>query len=199
MADEPSIQADQQQAQAGGGGQVPAIDYDKLSSIIQGATARKEDAVLKGYLEQQGLTGEELTQAISAFKADREAKKPDVDGMNAQIRELTRSLNVAKVENAVIVQAQKMGVDAKAIPYLTRMADLSDVGDEKGAIDPEKVGAALQKVLDDLPALKPTAKGGEDGQQHQGGFRVGGNGSQQDPKADKSELYKMFGVKPKKD
>ena len=176
----------------------PAIDYDKLSSIIQGATARKEDAVLKGYLEQQGLTGEELSQAISAFKADRESKKPDVDGMNAQIRELTRSLNVAKVENAVIVQAQKMGVDAKAIPYLTRMADLSDVGDEKGAIDPEKVGAALQKVLDDLPALKPTAKGGDE-TQHQGGFRVGGNGSEKNPKADQSELYKMFGVKPKKD
>jgi hypothetical protein len=173
--------------------QAPAIDYDKLSSIIQGATARKEDAVLKGYLEQQGLTGEELSQAISDFKAAREASKPDVDGMTAQINELTRSLNVAKVENAVIVQAQRMGIDAKAIPYLTRMADLRDVGTD-GEIDPEKVNAALQKVLDDLPALKPTSQQPE----QVGGFRIGGNGTQKDPKPDQSELYKMFGVKPKK-
>ena len=185
------------QVDGGGQAQAPAIDYDKLASIIQGATAKKEDAVLKGYLEQQGLTGDELTQAITAFKADKAAKAPDVDGMQRQIGELTRSLNVAKVENAVIVQAQKMGIDAKAIPYLTRMADLTDVGDASGGIDGEKVGAALQKVLDDLPALKPTAKQADEQQAHQGGFRVGGNGSDKQPKADKSELYRMFGVKPK--
>lgn len=190
MADEGQVQPEPTEPTAQA---APAIDYDKLTSIIQGATAKKEDAVLKGYLEQQGLTGDELAQAISAFKADKEAKKPDVAGMSAQIQELTRSLNVAKVENAVIVQAQRMGIDAKAIPYLTRMADLRDVGTD-GQIDPEKVNAALQKVLDDLPALKPTAQAQEP---HVGGFRVGGNGSGKDPQADKSELYKVFGVKPK--
>lgn len=193
MADEPKVQTDPEPEPKPEPKPEPAIDYEKLAGIIQGATARKEDAVLKGYLEQQGLTGDELSQAISAFKADREAKKPDVAGMSAQIQELTRSLNVAKVENAVIVQAQRMGIDARAIPYLTRMADLRDVGTD-GEIDPEKVNAALQKVLDDLPALKPTSQQPE----QVGGFRIGGNGTQKDPKPDQSELYRMFGVKPKK-
>lgn len=179
---------DQTQVQSG-------IDYDKLASILDGRQKATEESVLKGYFKEQGLSGEEMAQAIDAFKSQRSAKQPDVAGMQAQLDELRSAMEaankqaaLAKVENAVIVEAAKMGIDPKAIPYLTRMADLSDVG--KGdAVDQSKVAAALSKVLDDLPALKPKAE--------QAGFRVGGEGGKNEQAPDDDKLRAIFGVKQK--
>ena len=173
-----------------------AVDYEKLASILDGRQKATEESVLKGYFKEQGLTQEQMAEAIKGFKDAQAAKQPDVSGMQAQIDELRQAMEVAnatarvaKVENAVIVEATKMGIDPKAIPYLTRMADLSDVGDERGAISSEKVAAALGKVLDDLPALKPNLK--------EQGFKVGGAGAKDgDPaKADDQKLKAIFGVK----
>lgn len=182
----------EQQVQA----QTQPIDYEKLASILDGRQKATEESVLKGYFKEQGITGEEAAQAIADFKDAQAAKQPDVGGMQAQIDELKAAMEaanatarVAQVENAVIVEATKMGIDPKAIPYLTRMADLSDVGGE-GGISAEKIAAALGKVLDDLPALKPSAV-------QQQGFRVGGEGAKEAeaPKADDAKLRAIFGVK----
>lgn len=172
------------------------IDYDKLASILDGRQRATEESVLKGYFKEQGLTGEEMAQAIKAFKDSQAAKQPDVSGMQASIAQLQQDIAAAqqaatraKVENAVIIEATKLGIDPKAMPYLTRMADLTDVGDGKGNISPEKVAQALGKVLDDLPALKPSAV-------QQAGFRIGGEGGKSEPApADDKALRAAFGVK----
>ena len=185
--DEENSQEQQEQPKA------EAIDYEKLAGILDGRQKATEESVLKGYFKDQGITGEEAAQAISDFKAAQAAKQPDVSGMQASIADLQRQVAeaqkagaVQRVENAVIVEASKMGIDPKAIPYLTRMADLTDVGGANG-VSAEKVAAALSKVLDDLPALKPSA-------QEQTGFRVGGE-AEAPKKADDSQLKAIFGVK----
>lgn len=178
-----------QQGQQGQG-----IDYERLASILDGRIKATEDSVLKGYLKEQGLTGDELAEAIKTFKAQREAAGPDVAGMERSIAELqsqveqaNRATTIARIENAVIVEATKMGVDPKAIPYLTRMADLADVGSD-GAIDPAKVAAAISKVLDDLPALKPSVE--------QRGFRIGGEGDKGGKApTDEAKIRAAFGIK----
>ena len=183
MADEGSEQQGQQ-----------GIDYDRLAEIIEGRAKAAEDSALKGYLRDQGLTGDEMAEAIKAFKDQRAAKGPDVEGMQASIADLQRQVEqanrlttLAKVENAVIVEATKMGVDPKAVPYLTRMADLADVGTD-GQVDPAKVAAAISKVLDDLPALRPSAE--------QRGFRIGGEGGKgEQAPTDDSKLRAAFGLK----
>lgn len=173
--------------------QQQAIDYDKLASILDGRQKATEESVLKGYFRDQNMTPEQMAEAIKGFKDVQAAKQPDVGAMQAQIDELRKSMEqadaaarVAKVENAVIVEAAKMGIDPKAIPYLTRMADLSDVG-EGGEVSAEKVAAAISKVLDDIPALKPQAS-------EQAGFKVGGEGEKK-PEADQAKLKAIFGVK----
>lgn len=168
----------------------PAIDYDKLASILDGRQKANEESVLKGYFKQHGLTGDEMAKAIEAFKAERDSKAPDVGGMERQIGDLRAQVLAAKLENAVTVAAVQAGVDAKAIPYLAKMADLSEASGEDGSVDPEKVAAAIQKVLDDIPGLKPTAAA-------QRGFQVGGNGGKGDnpPKADDAALRRAFGLK----
>lgn len=186
--------APQQQAQP-----QPGVDYEKLASILDGRQQATEEKVLKGYFKEQGLTGDEMSQAIQAFKDQRQAAQPDIPGMQASIAQLQADVEKAnkaairaKVENAVIVEAQKLGIDPKAIPYLSRMADLADVGDETGNVSTEKVSAALSKVLDDLPSLKPSAT-------EQGGFRIGGNGDKnaEPPAPDDAKLKAIFGVQKK--
>lgn len=55
-------------AQDGTQTQQPQIDYEKIAEAISKRTKNTTDNVLVGYLKQQGLTGEELNQAVNAFK-----------------------------------------------------------------------------------------------------------------------------------
>lgn len=52
-----------------------------------------------------------------------------------------------------------LGLDAKTIPYVLKMADLSQVMGQDGKINDETMKNALNKVLEDIPALKPQAAG----------------------------------------
>ena len=174
----------------GGNDPGAAFDYDKLAAILDGRQKATEESVLKGYFKDQGITGEEAAQAIQAFKDAKAAKAPDVAGMQGQIEGLRKQLLASQVQGAVVVEATKLGVDAKAIPYLARMADLTAVADEQGNVSAEKVAEAIGKVLDDIPALKPTA-------QQQAGFQVGGSGKKggEPPKADDAAMRRAFGLK----
>ena len=48
------------------------IDYSKIEEIINKRSSSTADSVLKGYLKEQGLTGDELTQAVKDFKNQKE-------------------------------------------------------------------------------------------------------------------------------
>ena len=48
--------------------QPPEIDYEKLSSLITGKQSATEDSVLKGYFKQQGLSKEEMDQAVHILR-----------------------------------------------------------------------------------------------------------------------------------
>ena len=45
--------------------QTAGVDYDRLQEMINTATAKKENAVIKDYFMQQGLSENELHQAIT--------------------------------------------------------------------------------------------------------------------------------------
>ncbi len=65
------------------------IDYDKIQKIVDNATAKKENAVLKSYFQQQGLSEEEAKQAISDFKANKQTKQNE---FNADIEALQEKI-----------------------------------------------------------------------------------------------------------
>ena len=143
-----------------------AIDYEKLASIVDGRTKATEETVIKNYLKQQGLSADEMTQAISTFKEKKAAAQPDVAGMQAQIAALTDQVNKSMISNAAMQTCANLGIDAKAIPYVIRMADFKDAIKD-GAVNTEAVSNAINQVLTDIPALKPASK-------EQTGFKVGG-------------------------
>ncbi len=54
--------------------------------------------------------------------------------------------------------AVSMGMDAKTIPYVLKMADLSKAIGQDGKINEETIKSALNQVLEDVPALKSQTK-----------------------------------------
>ena len=123
----------------------PAIDYGKIQQMLDGTLAAKEDTALKAYFRQQGLSQEEVEQAIAAFKQQKAANTPDVGAMQAQVTQAQATARQAQIESA--------------IPYVIKMADLSQVVGQDGKINEETMKAALSKVLEDVPGLKPQAAG----------------------------------------
>ena len=180
---QPSQQTTQQ------GSQAPAIDYDRIAQILEGKQAATEDSVLKGYFKQQGLSKEEMDQAIAAFKQQKAASQPDVNALTQQAAQAQAEARQAQIQSAATMAAVTLGIDAKTIPYVLKMADLSQVMGQDGKINDEALKNALNKVLEDVPALKPQAAGST------GFIQVGAAGSgQQGASADQEALKKAFGL-----
>lgn len=174
----------------------PSIDYDKLASIIDGKIKVTEDSVLKGYMKQQGLTGDELNQAIEAFKADRASKMPDYDALNQQIAESQDALVeaqsralYAEMQMSAMGMANELGVDSKVIPFLLNSADISGVIDG-GQVNAEKLKESIDAVLEEIPQLRNEAKK----ENTMTGFKIGADTSKQNP-TNNDELARIFGIK----
>lgn len=144
----------------------PAIDYAKIQQMLEGTLAAKEDTALKAYFKQQGLSQQEVEQAIAAFKQQKAANQPDVNALQGQITEAQSQMAAAQeaakqaqIESAATMMAVTLGIDAKTIPYVLKMADLGQVMGQDGKINEETLKTLLNKVLEDIPALKPQASG----------------------------------------
>lgn len=150
----------QQQTQTQTGQQASlAIDYAKIQQMLEGTLAAKEDTALKAYFKQQGLSQEEMEQAIAAFKQQKAASQSDVAALQQQATQAQALAQQAQMQAAATMAAVSLGIDAKTIPYVLKMADLSQVMGQDGKINDETLKAALNKVLEDVPALKPQAPG----------------------------------------
>ena len=165
----------------------PQFDYEKLANLIAGKQTVTEKSVLRGYFKQQGLSKEQMEQAISSFKQQQAQNKPDVEGMQAQITQLQASEQQAKIEQAATLEAVSLGIEPKTIPYVLKMADFSQAVGQDGKINQESLKNALNKVLEDVPGMKPQQKNAS-------GFQFGAPGSGQGSNTDNEELKKAFGL-----
>ena len=186
-------QAAQQTQQQPQTGSAPAFDYDKLANILAGRQAANEESVLKGYFKQQGITGEEAAQAIAAFKAEKAKNTPDPTALQSQIASANAAALQAQMENKALLMAGELGVELKTMPYVLKMADLTQAVVD-GKVDDEKLKASITKVLEDIPQLKATVTAGGDGKQNPG-FRVGADTGSTGAVTDEDQLKKIFGVK----
>ena len=175
--------------QQSGSGSGPQFDYEKLAGLIAGKTSVTEDTVLKSYFKQQGLSQEEMAQAIQAFKTQKAASQPDVGALQSQAAQAQATARQAQVENAAILAAVGLGIDAKTIPYLIKMTDLSQAMGQDGKVNSEAVTNSLKKTLEDVPGLKPQTAS-------QGGFiQVGAGASGNQQQTDDAALKAAFGLK----
>lgn len=176
-------------------GQAPQFDYEKLANLIAGKQSVTEESVLKGYFKQQGLSKEQMDQAIAAFKQQQAANQPNIADMQSQITHgqeqvaaAQKAALQAQIESVATMAAVTLGIDAKTIPYVLKMADFSAVVGQDGKINNETLTSAINKVLEDVPALKPQT-------QQQNGFRFGAPGGGTPTGGQDDQLAAIFGNK----
>lgn len=179
-----------QQTPPGTGQQVatPQIDYSKIQQMLEGTLAAKEDTALKAYFKQQGLSQQEVEQAIAAFKQQKAAQQPDVNALQTQIAQAQTMAQQAMLEKEATLTAISLGLDAKTILYVLKMADLSQVMGQDGKVNDESMKNAINKVLEDIPALKPQPAGST------GFIQVGASGGSGQQAASNDDLMKAFGL-----
>ena len=170
------------------------FDYEKLASIVNGKQSLTEDKVLGGYFKSHGLSGDEMQQAINAYKEQKAKNTPDVTSLQNDLATANKALTDSQINNQAIMEAVALGLDVKAVPYLLKMADFSNCLDTEGKVNAEEVKKALNNVLEDVPALKGNAPGSGSKEQPQG-FQIGASGNNgQQPNQD-DMLRSIFGIK----
>ncbi|EGA92615.1 hypothetical protein HMPREF9474_03504 [ [[Clostridium] symbiosum WAL-14163] len=177
-----------QPSSAGGQPAPPQIDYTKIQQMLEGTLAAKEDTALKAYFKQQGLSQEEVEQAIATFKQQKAAQQPDVAALTQTAQAAQAAAQQAMLDKEATLAAISLGLDAKTIPYVLKMADLSQAIGQDGKVNTEALNTALNKVLEDVPALKPQAPGST------GFIQVGAASGQQQTQTTDDALKKAFGL-----
>ena len=162
----------------------PEIDYDKIASIVEGKQKVAEDTVLKNYFKQQGLSGEEMAQAISSFKSQKASAQPDVNVLQEELREAQTQALQTRIESNLQLAAIKQGVDSNVLPYVLKLADKTNLTlDSKN----EDFEAVIAKVLEDVPAFKQEATAST-------GFTQIGSKGDAKQSTTNDELLKVFGI-----
>ena len=173
---------------------VPEIDYSKIEAMINKGTQQKENAILKSFFEQQGMTEDEVKSAISSYKAEQGKKAEEQKNAYANMQAENEQLKAQILQSNINAKATDigldMGVDKNAVGYLIKMADLSKAVNEKNEISEEAIKNAFEEVLKNVPALKASVNSNT-------GFKVGADNVQQEN--DKTNmLRKVAGLPPLK-
>ena len=183
--------ANNQQSNAGNNG----IDYNKIQSMIDKGVQQKENAILKSYFEQQGMSEDEIKAAIGDWKAKKQTQTQEQSQAYSKLEEANKALQTKLTQELLSKQAFNdcldLGVDKNTIPYVIKSADFKDAIDEKGEVKADKVREIIEKVLADVPAFKGTSKDDK-------GFKIGVGGETDDATEQENALRKAFGLAPKK-
>ena len=171
------------------------IDYDKIQSMIDKGVQQKENAILKSYFEQQGMSEDEVKSAIGDWKSKKQSQAQEQTNAYAKLEEANKALQAKLTQELLSKQAFNdcldLGVDKNTIPYVIKSADFKDAIDDKGEVKADKVREIIEKVLADVPAFKGTAKDDK-------GFKIGVGGETDDATEQENALRKAFGLAPKK-
>ena len=172
----------------------PEIDYGKIEAMINKGTQQKENAILKSFFEQQGMTEDEVKTAITSYKTEQEKKAEEQKNAYANMQAENEQLKAQILQSNINAKATDigldMGVDKNAVAYLIKMADLSKAVNEKNEISEEEIKKAFDEVLKNVPALKAS-------QNSNTGFKFGADNNQAEN--DKTNmLRKVAGLPPLK-
>ena len=103
-----------QAASAGGNGAGGSYSFQQAEEIANARAQRAEKAALASYFKQQGLSEDEVTRAIAAYKAQQAASKPNVDTITRERDDALKEL--AALKNSSTLRAK--GVREEDIDYV---------------------------------------------------------------------------------
>ena len=138
------------QGNAGNNGGTGGYSFQQAEEIAQARAERAEKAALSSYFKQQGMSEEEINQAIKDFKANREKQRPTVDAITRERDDALAEL--AQMKNSQTL-AQK-GVRAEDTDYV--MFKIAALMKEDSKLDFEK---AATKFLKENPRFTTSGSG----------------------------------------
>lgn len=175
--------------------EAPAADEKKFSQKeLDDIVKQRLDRAAKGQPSKEELA--EFRKYKDSLKTEEEKRteqQHSLEEATGRISALEKELTLSRVGNMLHEQAASLGIDPSAVPYVVKLADLSDVLDDSGAPDSGKIKAAVDKVLSDIPALKAARK------EKTGFVPIGSDNANSQLSAPEDEkLRRAFGLKAKK-
>lgn len=165
--------------------QHPEIDYDKLASAIESRTSRKEEGIVKSYLKEQGLSEDEMKEALKVYKEMKANKAKEeqerIDKIIKENNEYKKKELMIQVTSEAKTIAKELNVREDRFDKLMALCDQKDFMDDKGVINKEAIKKEMEKQLQDLPEFK-TKK--------QVTFTTPQNGNQTPPQMTDEEAYR---------
>lgn len=171
------------------------IDYGKIEEIVNKRSNSFGEGVLKNYLKQQGLTGDELDQAVASYKQQKsqaeQQKIQEQENMKLENQQLKAQILNSNIDSKLTSLAAANGVSADKIPFLAKLIDRNGLADDKGNVLEDKIKEAMNNVIKAFPDFKGSSS-------QQGGFQqIGGDGNQQQQSSTDDQLDAIFGIKKK--
>lgn len=150
-----------------------SYSFEQAEEIANARAQRAERAALASYFSQQGLSEDEVTKAIAAYKAQQAAKAPNVENITKERDDALKELTALK--NSAALRAK--GVKDEDMDYVLFKIEKLMADDDK--LDFEK---AAGKFLKENPRYAAAGSGasyrvktGTDGSTQGGSARHGEN------------------------
>lgn len=169
-----------------------APNYDEIFNKLDAILDKRSDGLAKSALKDNGIDETEIADIVKAYREQKQAKATEqneaLTTAQNRVAELEKQISETAIDNAMSAAALELGIDAKSLPYVTRLAGRDVLGSD-GKPDAEKVKEAINKVLEDVPALKASATDNK-------GFQsVGSKTGDSAASGDEAKLRSYFGLK----
>lgn len=127
------------QNNAGSGGR-PTYSYAQAEEIANARAERAERSALKSYFQQQGMSEEQVNQAITDYKAQQKKNQPNIEQMQQERDTALKEAQQMKREKFL----SEKGVKAEDVDYV--MFKVSKLVDDKTTFE-----KAAEKYLKENP------------------------------------------------
>ena len=138
-----------------------APNYDEIFSKLDAILEKRSDGLAKSALKDNGIEESEIADIVKAYREQKQTKANEqataLTDAQKTIADLQKQIADRTLDDAFSAAAIELGVDAKQVPYVSRLAVRDGVLGADNQPDVEKVKAAINKVLEDVPALKASA------------------------------------------
>lgn len=170
-------------------------NYDEIFNKLDAILDKRSEGLAKSALKDNGIDETEIADIVKAYREQKQTKANEqneaLTTAQNRVAELEKQISDKAVDDALSTAALELGIDAKQLPYVSRLANRDDLLGSDGKPDAEKVKAAINKVLEDVPALKTSANA-NNGFQPVGSKSGDGAGSGEDAE---KKLRSYFGLK----
>lgn len=170
-------------------------NYDEIFNKLDAILDKRSDGLAKSALKDNGIDESEIAEIVKAYRENKQTKANEqaeaLTTAQGRVTELEKQIADRDISDALSTAALELGVDAKQLSYVSRLANKDGLLGDDGKPNMEKVKEAINQVLEDVPALKTPADANK-GFQPVGSKGGDGAGSGED---EEKKLRSYFGLK----